>query len=200
MGWNPGTEQEIFTMEELVEQFDFDRINKAGAKFDLNKARWFNHQYLIEKSDEELAEYVLPIMKEKINSITKEEIIRPISLVKERCNFPSDFENQLSFFFIAPETYDEGIIKKRWKDETPEQLNEIVSILKSTLPFDKQIAHQVVSNHIKEKSWNMGAVMNCLRLSIVGEAKGPDLFEIIDIIGVEESINRIEKAIKTIVK
>lgn len=200
LGWNPGTEQEIFTMEELVEQFDFDRINKAGAKFDLNKARWFNHQYLIEKSDEELAEYVLPIMKEKINSITKEEIIRPISLVKERCNFPSDFENQLSFFFIAPETYDEGIIKKRWKDETPEQLNEIVSILKSTLPFDKQIAHQVVSNHIKEKSWNMGAVMNCLRLSIVGEAKGPDLFEIIDIIGVEESINRIEKAIKTIVK
>ncbi len=200
LGWNSGLEKEIFSMKELIELFSLDRISKSGAKFDLEKARWFNHQYLINKSDNELSQLLLPIFAQNgINtSIEKLELI--VSLTKDRCQFLKDFITQSSFFFKAPQDFDESVIKKRWNENTPNQLTEISELISSIKPFDKTIAHDLVMEYIQKNEYNMGAVMNCLRLSIVGAAKGPDLFEIIDFIGVDETILRVKNAISVINK
>jgi glutamyl-tRNA synthetase len=198
LGWNSGQEKEIFSMQELIDSFTIDRISKSGAKFDLDKARWFNHQYLINKSDLALAELFIPTLEKLGISTTLEKVAKVISLTKDRCNFIQDFENQTSFFFKAPNSYDETVIKKRWTSQTPEILNAIAAILIEENPFSKSEAHDKVISFIKEQQLNMGQVMNCLRLSLVGEAKGPDLFEIIDFIGAPEAKFRIEKAISEI--
>ena len=198
LGWNPGTEQEIFSMEELIEAFSIDRISKSGAKYDQEKAKWFNQHYLRLKSDEELAHLFMPELTTKVFHTSKDYVVKVIARVKERLTFVSELWEQSSFFFVAPSTYDEQVIKKRWKEETPGIMKAIASIFNDIEPFDKQMAHDKVMQYLEKNQLGMGAVMNCLRLCIVGEAKGPDLFEIIAMIGKEESIRRIEVAISKI--
>jgi len=200
LGWNSGTEKEIFSLDELIEIFSLERISKSGAKFDLEKAKWFNHQYLQLMPNNKIAEQYLSILKEKNIDICLEHVEKIVGLVKERCNFVADLWEQSSFFFLKPESYDEKLIKKRWKDEVPQRLSEIVIILNSIEDFNSHTAHDKVHAFIEGNELNMGQIMNCLRLSIVGEGKGPDLFEIMALIGKEETLERINIAIETIGK
>lgn len=200
LGWNSGTEQEIFTLEELIDIFTIERISKSGAKFDLEKAKWFNHQYLQLMPNDKIAEEYLKILKEKGFNASLEFAEKVVSLVKERCSFVQEIWDQSSFFFLRPETYDQKIIKKRWKEDTPQRLGEIADILNSITDFSVETTDQAVHSFIEKNELNMGQIMNCLRLSIVGEGKGPNLFEIICLIGKEETLERINTAIETIGK
>ena len=198
LGWNSGTEQEIFTIEELVEKFSFEKISKSGAKFDPEKARWFNHQYLQMKSNEELADIFKKDLEKRNITVPFEKIIRVVGLVKERVYLLHEFWEQSCFLFECPESYDPQVIKKRWKEDTAQHLDNITAIVQAIVPFEKDAAHDKVVNYITENGLNMGQIMNCLRLSLVGAAKGPDLFEIIDFLGTTEVANRIKRAIQTI--
>ncbi len=197
LGWNPGTEQEMFTMDELIQAFSLDRISKSGAKFDLEKAKWFNHQYVLQKTAKEIAELFMPILKDKGINSSMEYVEQVCSLSKDRVNFVNELWEQASFFFISPDSYDEQVVKKRWKEDTPAHLQKIIEIIGNT-DFEKQILHDTIISYIEQNQLNMGQIMNCLRLSLVGAAKGPDLFEIIMLIGKNETISRITKAINTI--
>jgi len=198
LGWNSGSEQELFTMQELIEKFSLEKIGKSGAKFDPEKARWFNHQYIQMKSDEELAEIFQKELEMRNIIVPFEKIIRAVGLVKERVYLLHEFWEQSHFLFETPKEYDPQVIKKRWKEDTAEHLEKIAAILQEITPFEKNAAHDKVANYISENELNMGQIMNCLRLSLVGAAKGPDLFEIIDFLGVPEVVGRIKKAIQTI--
>jgi glutamyl-tRNA synthetase len=196
LGWNPGTEQELFTLHELMEVFKIEKISKAGAKFDIEKAKWFNHAYLQEKDTEFFVSVFQPILKEKGLCFDNEYVGRAMELIKSRANLISDLWEQASFFFEPPASYDEKVVAKRWNEETPQNLLQVVSILE-TEPFDKTILHDTVMQFIVENGINTGQLMNCLRLCLVGAAKGPDLFDIISLIGRDETIFRIKTAIKT---
>jgi len=195
LGWNPGTEEEVMNMEQLITHFSLDKVSKSGAKFDLDKAKWFNHHYIQQKSNQELAKIYEKQLVDKNIQINIEKIERVVALVKERVYFTTDFWNQSAFLFQAPESYNPEVVKKRWKEDTPRHLKQIIEILSTVSPFDKLIAHDKVISYIQENQLNMGQIMNCLRLALVGDSKGPDLFEIIDFIGVKETISRIEEAI-----
>jgi len=199
LGWNPGTTQEIFSIDELSKAFSLDRISKHGAKFDLEKAKWFNHQYLINKPDEEIASLFKPVLISKnllsCKETSDEYILKVCSLIKERANFISDIWNEAFFFFVAPENYDRQVYEKRWKEGTSEILLKISEIISSSEPFDKERAEMLVKDFLHTNNYNMGNIMNCLRLALVGEAKGPDLFTIIDFIGKDNAIERIKKCV-----
>lgn len=197
LGWNPGNDQEILSLEELIHCFSLDKVSKSGAKFDLNKARWFNHQYIQKQPNEFFVNHYTQILKEKNIEATPEQIATVVALIKERVYFPSELWDQSYYFFIAPDSYNEQVIKKRWKEDTPTYLNTICAIL-TQQPFDKIKVHDAVMEYIQGNGLNMGQVMNSFRLCIVGDAKGPDLFEIIEFLGVEEVINRVRKAIDVI--
>lgn len=198
LGWNPGTEQEIFTPQQLIEAFSFDRVNKAGARFDPEKAKWFNHQYLIRKSDEELVNLFIPILKDKgITPPATDELSRIIALVKERVTFVNELWDQTAFFFSAPQTYDPKVVKKRWKGEVPAFLQSLADEFDSFKDaWNAATIKEKVSQRIQEKKMNFGAVMNSLRLALVGGSFGPDLFSIIEILGREEVSKRIRQAIR----
>ncbi|HEX3008997.1 MAG TPA: glutamate--tRNA ligase, partial [Bacteroidales bacterium] len=198
LGWNPGTEQELFTMQELADAFSIDHIHKAGARFDFEKAKWFNHQYLVKLSDAQLAEMFIPILNEKGIAVEKTRVEKVCSLVKERVNFVKEMWDQSSFFFVAPDSYDPEVIKKRWKPEIPSILNEVTQLLNNLEDFSATAIHDTLHHFIESKQYNFGQVMNCLRLSLVGTSKGPDLPVIMEYIGKKEVIFRIEKAVKTI--
>ncbi|MFA6806209.1 MAG: glutamate--tRNA ligase, partial [Bacteroidales bacterium] len=198
LGWNSGTEKEIFSLDELIEIFSLERISKSGAKFDLEKAKWFNHQYLQLKSNAEITNEYMPILEKKGVEVCLEYVEEAVGLVKERVSFVTELWDQSFFLFLKPESYDEKIIKKRWKEGVPQRLTEIVEILNSIEDFNPQSAHDKVHAYIEGNELNMGQIMNCLRLSIVGEGKGPDLFEIMALIGKEEAIERINLAIAKI--
>ena len=195
LGWNPGTEEEVMSIEQLMARFSLEKVSKSGAKFDLDKAKWFNHYYIQQKQNIELAKIFAEQLSEKNIHSPLEKIEKAVALVKERVYYINDFWNQSAFLFQAPEAYNPEVIKKRWKEDTPLQLKEITEILTSVSPFDKTVAHDKVVAFIQEKELNMGQIMNCLRLALVGDSKGPDLFEIIDFIGMGETVQRIEKAI-----
>ncbi|MCQ2271335.1 MAG: glutamate--tRNA ligase [Bacteroidales bacterium] len=195
LGWNPGNDQEVMSLDELIQLFSLEKISKAGAKFDLEKAKWFNHHYLQAVDDAELAKNFQATLKQKNIDACMEKITRVVALVKERLYFTNDLWEQSSFFFERPSSYDEQAIKKRWKEGTPERLQAIAEILKGCVPFDKESAHNQVMDYIHQNELNMGQIMNSFRLTLVGAAKGPDLFEIVDILGVEEVIERINAGI-----
>ena len=198
LGWNSGTEQEIFSMQELIDQFSLDRVSKSGAKFDYEKGKWFNHKYIQLKSNEEIA-YIFNlelIEKEIIEDSHKLEKI--VSLVKERVNFVNELWSQSSFFFEAPTTYDAKTVQKRWKAETPAQLAELIVLLANIEDFSAANTEPIVKDWIEAKAYNLGGVMNAFRLSLVGEPKGPHIFDITEIIGKDETISRLQKAIDTI--
>jgi len=198
LGWNPGTEEEVMSMEQLIESFSLEKVSKSGAKFDLDKAKWFNHYYIQQKTDAKLAEIFAQQLAEKNIHPALDKIERAVVLVKERVYFTNDFWNQCDFLFQAPETYNPEVIKKRWKEDTPAHLRQIIDILTAVNPFDKITAHDKVIAFIQENQLNMGQIMNCLRLALVGDSKGPDLFEIIGFIGVDEAVCRMNKALAKI--
>lgn len=196
LGWNPGTEQEIFSMEELITQFSLDRVGRSGSQFDPEKAKWFNHQYLMEKDNADLAQDFAQIVEDAGYRIPDTGYLEQIvGLVKERVNFVSEMWDQAWFFFEAPTSYDEKTVKKRWKADTGELLQEIVKIMEGVDPFTRDNIHDTIVAYLEEKEIGMGKVMIGMRLCIVGSGSGPDLFTIIEMIGKEETVKRIEKAV-----
>lgn len=198
LGWNPGTDQEIFSIDELIELFTLERITKAGARFDLEKARWFNQQYLQKKSNKELAElFEQDLVKRNIHENIS-NIEKIISLIKERSAFVSDFWEQSVFFFEAPAEYDEKTRKKFWKEQTPEVVTDCLKIISEIEDFSSSLIEEAIKVYIEKNELGFGKVMNPLRLAIVGAGKGPHLFDIMEIIGKAETISRIKKALKTL--
>jgi glutamyl-tRNA synthetase len=195
LGWNPGTEQEIFSMDELAEQFSLDRVSKSGARFQPEKARWFNQQYMHIKSDAELTDMFIPILLEKGIAWERDKIERIVSLVKERATFVGDFWELASYFFLAPMHYDEKAVGKFWKGENPARIAALREVLFGEHDFSAARLNEVIHGWIEQNEYPMGQVMNSLRLAIVGESKGPGLAEICDIMGKPETIKRIDNAL-----
>jgi glutamyl-tRNA synthetase len=197
LGWNDGTEQELFSLEELAEKFDLNRVHKAGAKFDPDKNKWFNHQYLQKQSDESLAKAFTPILAEKGISIENDKLIRIVSLIKERANFVAEFWDLADYFFLAPTAYDEKAAKN-WKEDTPNLMQQLISVLENVGEFSSANIETTVKDWMTKNEIGMGKVMQPFRLSLVGALKGPHLFDIVELIGKEETIKRLEKAIATL--
>lgn len=199
LGWNPGTDQEMFSMQELIELFSIDRVSKSGARFNYEKGIWFNHEYLIKKSDEEVAQLFLPILKEKGYDCEMKRLTYIVSLIKERINFPADLWEQANFFFEAPTEYDEKSLKKRWKLESPQYLTELCDVLNGLDDFSKvEENEKVVLDWVASKEYHLGTMMNSFRITLVGAAKGPHIFNIIDILGKEETLSRVRRALEII--
>lgn len=198
LGWNSGTEQEIFSMQELINLFSLDRVSKSGAKFDYEKGKWFNHKYLQLKSNEEIAHHFQQILVKKDIFEDSDKVTKIVSLVKERANFVGDLWEQSYFFFQAPTEYDEKTVQKRWTETTPQLMKELIEVLIEITDFSSHNTEEIVKKWITDNEYNLGTIMNALRLSLVGAAKGPHLFDITEIIGKEETIQRIQKAVENI--
>lgn len=202
LGWNPGTEQEIFSLDELVKSFRLERVNKSGARFDPDKTVWYNHQYLQEKGDKELTDVFMPLLSEHVDlgldGARPDNVLNIVAKIKERANFVSDFWELSYYFFVAPATYNKAAVKKQWKEETPEVLNRLVSFLKTVDDFSSKNLESLTKQWITEQALSFGKVMPPLRLVIVGDMKGPHLFDIMGLIGKMESIGRIERAVASI--
>jgi glutamyl-tRNA synthetase len=197
LGWNDGTDQEIFSLDELVEKFDLNRVHKAGAKFDPEKNKWFNHQYLQKQSDEEMAKIFSSILKEKGISVQHNKLIKIVSSIKERANFVADFWELADYFFVAPTSYDEKA-SKNWKEETPLLMRQVIEVLESIEDFISLNIETILKDWMTVNEIGVGKVMQPLRLSLVGALKGPHLFDIIEMIEKQETIKRIEKAIQSL--
>ncbi len=196
LGWNPGTEQEIFSMDELIEAFSLDRVSKSGARFQPEKARWFNHEYMIRKSNGEIADEFIPILLEKGIAWERDKIERIVGLVKERATFAGDLWDLASYFFLAPTRYDDKAAAKFWKGENPARIAALREVLAAEHDFSATHLEEVIHGWIEQNEYPMGQVMNSLRLAIVGESKGPGLADICNLIGKLEAISRIDNAIK----
>ena len=198
LGWNPGTEQELFSLDELVKTFSLDRVNKSGARFDPEKTKWYNQHYLQETADNELAKLFLPTVKEHISDDDKldlEYVTKVVTLIKERAIFVSDFWDLSDYFFVAPIEYNAKAAKKQWKEDTASIMNDLISVLRPIEDFSSENSETIVKAWIGEKELSFGKVMPPLRLFLVGDMKGPHIFDIMAMIGKEESISRIETAL-----
>jgi glutamyl-tRNA synthetase len=197
LGWNDGTEKEIFSLEELIANFDLNRVHKAGAKFDPEKNKWFNHQYIMLQKDKNLAEAFYPILKQKGIDIDYKKVIKIVSLIKERAHFVTEFLELSDYFFEAPTSFDEKAAKN-WKEETPELMKMLISELEKINEFNAPNIEHFVKQWMTENEIGMGKIMQPFRLSLVGALKGPHLFDIAELIGKEETIARIQTAIKVL--
>lgn len=200
LGWNPGTEQEIFSLEELVKAFSFERCSKSGAKFDFEKAKWFNHKYIHQTPNDEVAMLFMPILTEKNITASKEFVASVVGLVKDRVNFVEELWDQSAYFFTPPTSYDEKTTKKRWKAETPQQMNELIDLLNVMDDFSYENQEKVIMHWIEENGYHTGNIMNAFRLALVGEGKGPHIFDITILLGKQETIRRLEMAISSLSK
>ena len=198
LGWNPGTEQEIFSMEELINAFSLERVGKSGSRFDPEKAKWFNHQYLQRRTNNQLALEFREFLRAKGFHIDMVRLEMLIGLVKERVSFVKEIWEQTDFFFKAPDVYDPEVVKKRWQPDSGKILKELISVLQSVEDFTATAAESAVKAWIETKGYNTGSVMNAFRLVIVGTLRGPHMFDIISWIGKGDTINRIEKGISEI--
>jgi glutamyl-tRNA synthetase len=199
LGWNPGLDRDLFTMQEMIDLFSFEHVSKSGARFDYEKAKWYNHEYLINMQDEELTDqYYLPMLQQKGIACDRDKALKIVALVKSRINFPADLWEQSSFFFERPTSYDEKSLKKRWKPESPALLTELVEVLASISNFDIEGTEKIVMDWIEAKGYNTGTVMNSFRITIVGAAKGPQMFDVTAILGKEETIARVKAALAVI--
>lgn len=199
LGWNPGNDQEMMTMDELIRLFDLTHCSKSGAKFDYEKGKWFNHQYLQKKDNKEIADLYMLILQEKgITDADPAYVERVVGLMKERVNFVKELWDVSAFFFKAPEQYDEKTVKKRWKPDSASQLTELAEVLKKREPFDNTGTEEEVKAWIENKGYHLGNIMNATRLALVGEGKGPHIFDITQMLGKEETIRRIERAVHTL--
>jgi len=196
LGWNPATEQEIFSLDELVESFSLNQVGKAGARFDPEKAKWFNHQYLIKLKDGEIARQVKPLLEKEGFSFSDDQLGKIIGMVKERANLLTDFIDLTTYFFKAPEKYDEKMVKKMWKENTPEIVNDIRHVLDGIDNFTPGEIEKSMKAYIEKNELGFGKVMNPVRLALVGSNKGPALFDIISVLGKDEVKERIDKALE----
>jgi glutamyl-tRNA synthetase len=195
LGWNPGTEQEIFTLNELIESFTLERVNKSGARFDPEKNNWYNQQWLQKKSDAELAHLFASELTQKGIATETDYIEKVVSSIKERASFVTDFWELSDYFFQAPSSYNDKAVKKQWKEDTPEIMQQVITLLETLEDFESANIEEQVKTWITEQGLSFGKVMPPLRLVIVGDMKGPHLFDIMELIGKKESISRIKTAI-----
>ena len=201
LGWNSGEEQEIMSMDELIAKFSFEHCSKSGAKFDYKKGAWFNHEYLLREDDAKLAQLFKPVLEAngvKPEDFGDEFITRTVSLVKGRVSFVSELWDQGKFFYVAPTAYAEKDIKKRWSTEMPAIMEELVAVLDGIADFTSKPSEDIVLAWIAAKGYHLGNVMNAFRLTVVGECKGPHMFDITELIGKEETIARIRRGIAEI--
>lgn len=203
LGWNPGDDTEIMSMDELIAKFSLDHCSKSGAKFDFEKGKWFNHKYIQEVPDATLAEMFKPILKENgvnVEDFSDEYITRAVAMVKDRVNFVRDLWDVTRFFFVAPAEYEEKAVKKRWKEDSPAVMTELVEVLRGLEDFSCAAAEPAVLGWITDKGYHMGNVMNAFRLTVVGECKGPHMFDITELIGKEETMKRVLAGVANITK
>ena len=198
LGWNPGTEQELFSLEELVQSFDISRCSKAGAKFDYKKGIWFNHEYLLRKSPEEVAQLFAPIVAGNGADASMQQITEVVRMMKDRVNFVSELWDLCSFFFFPPKEYDEKTVKKRWKPDSAEVMTQLSEVLAGMTDFSIENQEAVVRQWIESKGYKLGDVMNAFRLCLVGEGKGPGMFDISAYLGKEETLRRLRRAIEVL--
>ncbi len=192
LGWNPGNDEEIFSMEQLIQLFDLEKVHKAGARFDPEKIKWFNHQYLQMKPNDELATLFQKDLTKRGVTAPIATVEKVVGLIKERASFVSDFWELCKFFFEAPTQYDEKAIKKQWKEQTPTIVKEVAEVIQNTVNFTSIALEEAVKQYMETKGLGFGQVMPPLRLALVGELKGPHVFDIIEVIGKEETLRRLD--------
>ena len=198
LGWNPGTEQEMFSLDELVEQFDIHKCSKSGAKFDYQKGIWFNHEYILRKSNEEIADLFAPIVANNGVDESMERITQVVAMMKDRVSFVKELWPLCSFFFIAPTEYDQKTVKKRWKEDSAKVMGELAEVLQGIEDFSIEGQEPVVMKWVGDKGYKLGDVMNAFRLALVGIGKGPGMFDISAFLGKEETIKRLQRAIEVL--
>jgi glutamyl-tRNA synthetase len=198
LGWNPGTEQELFNLDELVQLFDITKCSKAGARFDFQKGIWFNHEYMLRKSDEEIAADFAPIVKDHGVDETMERITKVVSMMKDRVNFVKELWPLCSFFFEAPTEYDEKTVRKRWKEDSNQVMTELADVIEGIDDFSIENQEKIVEGWIESKGYKLGDVMNAFRLTLVGIGKGPGMFDITAFLGKEETLKRLRRAIEVL--
>jgi glutamyl-tRNA synthetase len=198
LGWNPGTTQEIFSIDELIKTFSIERIGKAGAKFDIHKAQWYNQQYIRAKSNEELAEFLLSSLSRENIICSKEKAAKVCLAMKERVTFPQEFWDQGKFFFMAPTEFDQAVISKKWNDDAVKVLSEYSKEVASLAEFNAEIAKATLEKVTASLNIGTGKILQALRVSITGQGSGPDLMLTMEIIGKEETCNRINYALHTL--
>ena len=198
LGWNPGTEQEMFSLDELVEQFDIHKCSKSGAKFDYQKGIWFNHEYILRKSNEEIADLFAPIVANNGVDESMERITQVVAMMKDRVSFVKELWPLCSFFFIAPTEYDQKTVKKRWKEDSAKVMGELAEVLNGINDFSIEGQEPVVMKWVEDKGYKLGDVMNAFRLALVGIGKGPGMFDISAFLGKEETIKRLQRAIEVL--
>ena len=198
LGWNPGDDREILSIEELIDLFSLEKCSKNGAKFDYKKGEWFNRQYLQNKPDNEIADLLQPIMNEKGIKASPDMLIKVAGLIKDRIHSTNELWEQSFFFFQAPDLYDEKTVKKLWKEDSAEKMQELISFLETIENFSAPATEAAVMSWIEAKEYKTGTVMNLFRLALVGESKGPHIFAITEIIGKNETLKRLKTAISLI--
>ena len=198
LGWNPGTEQELFSLEELVEAFDISKCSKSGAKFDYQKGIWFNHEYILRKSNEEIADLFAPIVVNNGVDESMERIRTVVSLMKDRVSFVRELWDLCSFFFLPPTEYDEKTVRKRWKEYSAQQMTELAEVLEGIDDFSVEGQEPVVMKWVEDKGYKLGDIMNAFRLALVGIGKGPGMFDISAFLGKEETLRRLRRAVEVL--
>lgn len=196
LGWNPGNDEELLSMDDLVRLFDLTKCSKAGAKFDYVKGQWFNHEYILNSDDEKLAPTFADILRDNGIKAPMESVVRVVGLMKGRVNFVKELWPLCSFFFVAPTTYDEKTAKKRWKDFSARQMSELAALLEGLSDFSMAAQEEAVNAWLAENDYKMGDVMNAWRLTLVGEGKGPHMYEISSFLGQAETLKRMHRAIE----
>ena len=198
LGWNPGTEQELFSLEELVEAFDISKCSKSGAKFDYQKGIWFNHEYILRKSNEEIADLFAPIVANNGVDESMERIRSVVSLMKDRVSFVRELWDLCSFFFLPPTEYDDKTVRKRWKEYSAQQMTELAEVLEGIDDFSIEGQEPVVMKWVEDKGYKLGDIMNAFRLALVGIGKGPGMFDISAFLGKEETLRRLRRAVEVL--
>ena len=201
LGWHATGDQEMYSMQELIEQFSLERVSKSGAKFDYEKGKWFNHQYLQLRSNEELAEQFMPILASRLSpnsliALSPDVVAKVIGLTKDRVNFVSELWEQVNFFFVAPTEYDEKSLKKRWKEDSPKHMTEMLALLEAHDDWSAEGLDNLIMPWIAEKEYGVGIVMNAFRICLVGAARGPHIWNITDVLGKEETLSRVRAALE----
>lgn len=196
LGWNPGNDEELLSMDDLVRLFDLTKCSKAGAKFDYVKGQWFNHEYILNSDDEKLAPAFADILRDNGIEAPMESVVRVVGLMKGRVNFVKELWPLCRFFFVAPTTYDEKTAKKRWKDFSARQMSELAALLEALSDFSMAAQEEAVNAWLAENDYKMGDVMNAWRLTLVGKGKGPHMYEISSFLGQAETLKRMRRAIE----
>ena len=199
LGWNPGDDTEMMDMADLIRKFSFEHCSKSGAKFDYKKGIWFNHEYIGKADNHRLAKLLEPTLEANgVSGFDPEYTAKAIGMVKGRADLVPDLWTQADFFFKAPETYAEKDVKKRWSEDTPRIMEELIGVLEGIEDMSSANAEKIVLDWIAEKGYHLGNVMNAFRLAVVGSCRGPHMFDITELMPKDEVISRIRRAIQKI--